>query len=94
MKSFSLDLHFTIEREDDVFVATCDELDVASHGDSIEEAVQRCKDAVRLYLEVISEDGELDETLMRRGLVAQPAEAPDGPLERFSAASRVLVSAP
>ena len=41
-----------IEREDDGFVALCPELDVASQGDTIEEARRNLQEAVELFLEV------------------------------------------
>jgi predicted RNase H-like HicB family nuclease len=40
-----------IERESDGFVALCPELDVASLGDSVEEAGDNLKEAVELFLE-------------------------------------------
>ena len=40
-----------IEREDDVYVALCPELDVASQGSTIEEATNNLKEAVELFLE-------------------------------------------
>jgi predicted RNase H-like HicB family nuclease len=40
-----------IEREDDGFVALCPEMDVASQGDTIEEARQYLREAVELFLE-------------------------------------------
>jgi predicted RNase H-like HicB family nuclease len=40
-----------IEREGDGYVALCPELDVASQGDSIEEARQNLVEAVELFLE-------------------------------------------
>jgi len=40
-----------IEREDDGFVALCPELDVASQGDTIEEARRNLQEAVELFLE-------------------------------------------
>ncbi len=40
-----------IEREDDGFVALCPELDVASQGDSIEEARTNLTEALTLFLE-------------------------------------------
>jgi len=40
-----------IERELDGYVALCPELDVASQGDSIEEARQNLSEAVELFLE-------------------------------------------
>ena len=40
-----------ISKEDGEYVALCPELDVASQGDSIEEALTNLKEAVELYLE-------------------------------------------
>jgi predicted RNase H-like HicB family nuclease len=41
-----------IEREDDGYVALCPELDIASQGDTIEEAKRNLKEAIELFLEV------------------------------------------
>jgi predicted RNase H-like HicB family nuclease len=43
-----------IEREDDGYVALCPELDVASQGDSIEEARANLQEALELFLETAS----------------------------------------
>jgi len=40
-----------IYREDDGYVSLCPELDVASQGDSIEEASANLREAVELFLE-------------------------------------------
>ena len=40
-----------IEREDDVFVALCPELDIASQGRTVEEATANLKEAVELFLD-------------------------------------------
>lgn len=40
-----------IEKEDDWYVSHCPELDVASQGKSVEEALKNLKEAVELYLE-------------------------------------------
>ena len=49
-------LHLTalLEREDDGYTALCPELDVASQGDTIEEAQANLKEAVELFLETAS----------------------------------------
>ena len=44
-----------IEREDDMYVSLCPELDLASQGKSIEEARDNLKEAVELFLETASE---------------------------------------
>jgi predicted RNase H-like HicB family nuclease len=40
-----------IEREDDIFVALCPELDIASQGRTVEEATANLKEAVELFLD-------------------------------------------
>jgi predicted RNase H-like HicB family nuclease len=43
-------------REDDGFVALCPEIDVASQGDSVEEAKANLREAVELFCESASEE--------------------------------------
>jgi predicted RNase H-like HicB family nuclease len=43
-----------IEREDDGYVALCPELDIASQGDSVEEARQNLREALELFFECAS----------------------------------------
>ncbi len=43
-----------IEREDDTYVATCPELDVASQGNSVAEARANLREAIELFLETAS----------------------------------------
>jgi predicted RNase H-like HicB family nuclease len=40
-----------VEREGDGYVSLCPELDIASQGDTVEEASANLKEAVELYLE-------------------------------------------
>jgi len=40
-----------VEREGDGFVALCPELDVASQGDTLDEAMANLREAVELFLE-------------------------------------------
>ncbi len=49
--------HFTaiIEKEDDGYVALCPEVDVASQGDTIEEAKANLQEALELFFETASE---------------------------------------
>jgi predicted RNase H-like HicB family nuclease len=51
-----------IEREDDGYVALCPELDIASQGDSIEEARTNLLEALELFLETASPE-EVEERL-------------------------------
>ena len=43
-----------LHKEDDWYVSLCPELDVASQGKSIEEAVSNLKEAVELFLSAAS----------------------------------------
>jgi predicted RNase H-like HicB family nuclease len=43
-----------IEREDDLFVALCPELDIASQGKSVDEAERNLAEALELFFEVAS----------------------------------------
>ena len=40
-----------LEKEGDLYVALCPELDVASQGDNLEEATANLREAVELFLE-------------------------------------------
>lgn len=44
-----------IEREDEMYVSSCPELDIASQGNSIEEAKANLQEAIELFLETASE---------------------------------------
>ena len=43
-----------IEKEDNMYVSLCPELDIASQGISIEEARENLKEAIELFLESAS----------------------------------------
>lgn len=43
-----------IEREDDMYVAHCPELDIASQGYSVEEANANLREAIELFFESAS----------------------------------------
>ena len=45
-----------IEREGDGYVSLCPELDIASQGDSVEEARANLQEALELFLETASEE--------------------------------------
>ena len=51
-----------IERENEGFVALCPELDIASQGDTIEEARANLQEALELFLETASPE-EIDQRL-------------------------------
>jgi predicted RNase H-like HicB family nuclease len=51
-----------IEREDDIYVALCPELDIASQGATVEEAKGNLTEAVELFLETADESEILHRT--------------------------------
>ena len=44
-----------VHQEDDWYVARCLELDVASQGESVGEALENLREAVELYLDEVSQ---------------------------------------
>ncbi len=65
-----------IEREDSGYVALCPELDVASQGDSIEEARANLVEALTLFFES-AESSEIEKRLRSEVFVTQ-VEVPVG----------------
>ena len=59
-----------IEREDDGYVALCPELDIASQGDSVEEARANLKEAVELFFET-ADPSEIEHRLHTEVFVTQ-----------------------
>ena len=57
-----MELTAIIERESDGFVALCPELDVASQGDTVDEARKNLQEALELFFETASPD-EIKERL-------------------------------
>ena len=54
-----LSLTATIKKGEKQFVALCQELDVVSHGYTIEEAIKNLKEAVELHIEEMGLPEEL-----------------------------------
>ena len=59
MKEFNVTA--VIWQEDDVYVSKCPELEVASAGDTPQEALENLKEAVELYIENAKILGILDD---------------------------------
>lgn len=51
MNMKKLNLTALLEREGDGFVSLCPEFDIASQGNTVEEALRNLKEAVELFLE-------------------------------------------
>ena len=59
-----------IEREGSGFVALCPELDIASQGDTVEEAKSNLAEAIELFLEV-ADPSEIQDRLQEDVFVTQ-----------------------
>ncbi|MBI4830976.1 MAG: type II toxin-antitoxin system HicB family antitoxin [Candidatus Lindowbacteria bacterium] len=59
-----------IEREGDGFVALCPEVDVASQGDSVDEARRNLQEALELFFETAATE-EIEERLHREVYITQ-----------------------
>jgi predicted RNase H-like HicB family nuclease len=68
-------LNVSIMEEDGGYSAVCTDLDVASQGESVDEAVRNVKEAIELYLESAKETGMMDEVLEKLGLNESDFEA-------------------
>jgi predicted RNase H-like HicB family nuclease len=66
-RNIVLELSLFVRKEDNQYASWCPELDVASCGDTMEEACSNLDDAVDIYLETLLEEGKLLEILGERG---------------------------
>jgi predicted RNase H-like HicB family nuclease len=65
-----------LEREGDVYVALCPELDIASQGGTIEQATANLREAVALFLET-ADSPEITQRL-RSGVFVTTFDVVDG----------------
>lgn len=65
-----------LEREGDVYVALCPELDIASQGPTIEDATVNLREAVALFLETA--DSEEIRQRFRAGVFVTTFDVVDG----------------
>ncbi len=70
---------FAIWREDDKFVSKCLELDVASQGDTEEQALDRIKEASTLYLNTLEDLGECEQVLQEKRVPIHDTRVSVGP---------------
>lgn len=61
-------LTIVIRKERGKYSSWCPELDVASQGDTIEEARKNLQEAVELHVETMIQEGELNQLLANIGL--------------------------
>ena len=57
-----------ITKEGKQYSSWCPELDIASCGDTLEEALENVCDAIELYLNTLEEEGERKQIFEERGI--------------------------
>ena len=70
-----LKLSLLVRKEGKQYSSWCPELDVASCGDTVEEACDMLRDAIDAYLTALAEEGELNRVLEERGLKPDNGQA-------------------
>ena len=76
----------TILREGDQYAAVCQELDVATCGDTVDDACANLDDAITLYLNAIEANGTRERVFRDKGIVVlrgpirNPGRSPSAPL--------------
>ena len=87
-------LNVIIKQEDKGYSVICPELNVASQGETFEEAISNIKEAVELYIETAEELGTLDDVLeivKEHGKTELIFTGRDAPKELMEAADYVNV---
>ncbi|MGD9891260.1 MAG: type II toxin-antitoxin system HicB family antitoxin [Dehalococcoidia bacterium] len=86
-------LTFKVHEEDGLYVSECEELDVASFGETIEETFNSLEDAVTVYLSALEDEGERERVFAERGIMIIPGQPePDGEAVTILARPREDVS--
>jgi predicted RNase H-like HicB family nuclease len=67
-----LDYEIIVFKEDTAYVSYCPELDISSCGNTLEEAKEMLKTAVRLFLEEAGKMGTLNDILEESGYKKSP----------------------
>lgn len=66
-----------VYEEDGQFVSECVELDIASCGDTLDEAFKNIREAVAIYLDTLEQEGERERVFGERGIGVHPGEPPE-----------------
>ena len=67
-ETISIRLTNIITKEEKMFFSHCLELDIASQGETVEEANNNLKDAIILYLNTIKELGTREEIFKKKNI--------------------------
>jgi predicted RNase H-like HicB family nuclease len=73
----SIEVSIYVRKEHKQYCSWCPELDVASCGETAEQARLNLEDAIDLYLNTLAEEGELDRVLRERDI--KPLEGNQSP---------------
>ena len=65
-----------VTKEGNQYSSWCPNLDIASCGDSSEEAVKNLGDALELYLDTLEEEGEQEQVFKERDIRVVSADEP------------------
>jgi len=71
-----IDLEVVVRKEGNQYSSWCPDLDIASCGDSPEDAVRNLGDAVTLYLNTLEEEGERQLFFKERDIRIVPVDEP------------------
>ena len=61
-------LDIVVTKEGEHYCSWCPQLDIASCGDSFEEAAEGLRDALELYLSTLEEEGEQEQVFKEKGI--------------------------
>jgi len=67
----NINIRMELFKENDVYVALCPELNVGSHGETIEQAKKSFQEAVMAFFEECRESGVLEEVLEESGFISR-----------------------
>jgi predicted RNase H-like HicB family nuclease len=63
-----IDLDVVVRKEGSQYSSWCPDLDIASCGDSPDDALRNLGDAAELYLNTLEEEGEMGKVFTERGI--------------------------
>ena len=82
-------LTMVVRKERERYSSWCPELDVASQGDTVEEARRNLREAVELHVETMIQEGELNVLLDKIGLTPKDLKKEVLVSESFSSSFEV-----
>ena len=67
----NINIRMELFKENNVYVALCPELNVGSHGETVEQAKKAFREAVTAFFEECRESGVLEEVLEESGFLCR-----------------------